>query len=58
MTKQGKEKERLKSSLSLRLWVIQNQEEKCLFGPYEKKKQCFISSVKERRGTNRRLRFL
>jgi hypothetical protein len=28
MTKQGKEKERLKSSLSLRLWVIQNQEEK------------------------------
>jgi anti-sigma-K factor RskA len=27
MTKQGKEKERLKSSLSLRLWVIQKQEE-------------------------------
>jgi hypothetical protein len=58
MTKQGKEKGRLKSSLSLRLWVIQNQEEKCLFGPYKKKKQCFVSSVKERPGTCRRLRFL
>jgi hypothetical protein len=24
----------------------QNQEEKCVFGPYKKKKQCFVSSVK------------
>jgi hypothetical protein len=58
MTKQEKEKGRLKSSLSLRLWIIQNQEEKGLFGPYKKKKQCFVSSVKERPGTNRRLGFL
>jgi hypothetical protein len=55
MTKQEKEKGRLKSSLSLRLWIIQNQEKKGLFGPYKKKKQCFVSSIKERSGTNRRL---
>jgi hypothetical protein len=58
LTKQEKEKWRLKSSLSQRLWVIQNQKEKGLFGPYKKKKQCFVLSVKERPGTNRRLGFL
>jgi hypothetical protein len=35
----------------------QNQEEKDVFGSY-KKKQSFISSIRERHGTNRRLRFL
>jgi hypothetical protein len=35
----------------------QNQEEKCVFGSY-KKKRSFISSVRERHGTKRRLRFL
>jgi hypothetical protein len=36
----------------------QNQEEKCVFRSYKKKKQSFISSVRERHGTNRKLRFL
>jgi hypothetical protein len=36
----------------------QNQEEKDVFGSYKKKKQSFISSVRERHGTNRRLGFL
>jgi len=36
----------------------QNQEEKDVFGSYKKKKRSFISSVRERHGTNRRLGFL
>jgi hypothetical protein len=36
----------------------QNQEEKYVFGSYTKKKQSFISSVRERHETNRRLGFL